>query len=89
MLQVSTHGDFQDHIRLWKYPGLMQLASRTAHSARVLYMAVSPDGESVVTGAADETLHFWNMFLETSFSEGECSVYSQGKNIFNQSHFLQ
>ncbi|PNF16794.1 hypothetical protein B7P43_G18397, partial [Cryptotermes secundus] len=59
---VSTHGHFQDQIRLWKYPGLTQLASLTANFARVLYMAESPDGQAVVTGFADETLRFWNVF---------------------------
>jgi len=27
-----------------------------------LYLAVSPDGEAIVTGAGDETLRFWNVF---------------------------
>lgn len=29
---------------------------------RVLYLAMSPDGQTVVTGAGDETLRFWNVF---------------------------
>jgi cell division cycle 20-like protein 1 (cofactor of APC complex) len=58
MLQVSTHGDLQNQICVWKYPGLTRLVSLTAHLARVLYMAVSPDGKAVVTGAADQTLRF-------------------------------
>lgn len=29
---------------------------------RVLYLAMSPDGQSIVTGAGDETLRFWNVF---------------------------
>ena len=29
---------------------------------RVLYLAVSPDGQTVVTGAGDETWRFWNLF---------------------------
>jgi len=36
----------------------------TGHSARVLHMAQSPDGTSVVTAAADETLRFWRCFGE-------------------------
>jgi cell division cycle 20-like protein 1 (cofactor of APC complex) len=28
----------------------------------VLYLAVSPDGQSIVTGAGDETLRFWSVF---------------------------
>ena len=29
---------------------------------RVLYLASSPDGQTIVTGAGDETLRFWNVF---------------------------
>ncbi|KAJ3044260.1 hypothetical protein HDV00_002580 [Rhizophlyctis rosea] len=38
----------------------------TAHSMRVLYMAMSPDGENIVTGAGDETLRFWRVFEKAS-----------------------
>ena len=41
---------------------LVQVAKLTGHSYRVLYLAMSPDGESIVTGAGDETLRFWNVF---------------------------
>ena len=29
---------------------------------RVLYIAQSPNGENIVTGAGDETLRFWKVF---------------------------
>lgn len=38
------------------------VASLTGHANRVLYLAMSPDGETIVTGAGDETLRFWNAF---------------------------
>ena len=47
---------------VWKYPSLVQVAKLTGHSYRVLYLAMSPDGEAIVTGAGDETLRFWNVF---------------------------
>lgn len=34
----------------------------TGHTARVLYMALSPDGSTVISGAADETLRMWKCF---------------------------
>lgn len=37
-------------------------ATLTGHTQRVLYLAMSPDGSSMVTGAGDETLRFWNCF---------------------------
>ncbi len=50
---------------MWKYPSLSQVAKLTGHSTRVLYLAMSPDGEAIVTGAGDETLRFWNVFSKT------------------------
>ncbi|CAG5035431.1 unnamed protein product [Parnassius apollo] len=62
---VSTHGYSQNQILVWKYPSLTQVAKLTGHSYRVLYLALSPDGEAIVTGAGDETLRFWNVFSKT------------------------
>lgn len=62
---VSTHGYSQNQILVWKYPSLVQVAKLTGHSQRVLYLATSPDGDSIVTGAGDETLRFWNVFTKT------------------------
>ena len=59
---VSTHGYSQNQIVVWKYPSLTQVVSLTGHTYRVLYLAMSPDGEVVVTGAGDETLRFWKCF---------------------------
>ncbi|KAL6076452.1 Protein FIZZY-RELATED 2 [Balamuthia mandrillaris] len=59
---VSTHGYSQNQVALWSYPSMTQLASLTGHATRVLYLALSPDGQTVVTGAGDETLRFWNVF---------------------------
>ncbi|XP_048006051.1 fizzy-related protein homolog isoform X1 [Leguminivora glycinivorella] len=62
---VSTHGYSQNQILVWKYPSLTQVAKLTGHSYRVLYLALSPDGEAIVTGAGDETLRFWNVFSKS------------------------
>jgi len=59
---VSTHGYSQNQIVLWKYPSMTQVASLTGHTFRVLYLSMSPDGRTIVTGAGDETLRFWNCF---------------------------
>jgi cell division cycle 20-like protein 1 (cofactor of APC complex) len=59
---VSTHG-FQDNaVVVWKYPSMKKLATLTGHQYRVLYLAMSPDSETIVTGAGDETLRFWKVF---------------------------
>lgn len=48
---VSTHGYSQNQIIVWKYPSMTKLTSLSGHSTRVLYLAMSPDGQTVVTGA--------------------------------------
>ncbi|CAG5861043.1 unnamed protein product, partial [Menidia menidia] len=72
--QVSTHGYSQNQILVWKYPALTQVAKLTGHSYRVLYLAMSPDGEAIVTGAGDETLRFWNVFSKTRSTKESVSV---------------
>lgn len=59
---VSTHGYSQNQIIVWRYPTMSKLATLTGHTLRVLYLAISPDGQTIVTGAGDETLRFWNVF---------------------------
>lgn len=74
---VSTHGYSQNQICVWKYPSMQQIAALTGHTFRVLYLSMSPDGQSVVTGAGDETLRFWNVFnksQEKHERESELSI---------------
>jgi len=59
---VSTHGYSLNQIALWKYPTMQKVATLTGHTYRVLYLAMSPDGSTIVTGAGDETLRFWQVF---------------------------
>lgn len=59
---VSTHGYSQNQVVVWDYPNMTPLATLTGHTMRVLYLAVSPNGETIVTGAGDETLRFWHVF---------------------------
>ncbi|KAK6179711.1 fizzy-related protein homolog [Patella vulgata] len=71
---VSTHGYSQNQILVWKYPSLVQISKLTGHTYRVLYLAMSPDGEAIVTGAGDETLRFWNVFSKTRSTKESKSV---------------
>lgn len=59
---VSTHGYSQNQIVVWRYPTMQKVTTLTGHTYRVLYLAMSPDGSTVVTGAGDETLRFWQLF---------------------------
>ncbi|TMW66248.1 hypothetical protein Poli38472_004013 [Pythium oligandrum] len=59
---LSSHGYSQNELCLWKYPSMAKVKELTGHTSRVLHLAASPDGSTVVSGAADETLRFWKVF---------------------------
>lgn len=59
---LSSHGYAENQLSLWKYPTMARVKDLKGHSSRVLHMVTSPDGSMVCTGAADETLRFWNVF---------------------------
>lgn len=60
---VSAHGFSLNHLTLWKYPTLNKVVDiPNAHTSRILHMTMSPDGQTVCTGAADENLKFWKVF---------------------------
>ena len=58
----------QNQLCVWKYPSMAKMAELTGHTARVLHMAQSPDGHTIVSAAADETLRFWRCF-DTNMSK--------------------
>lgn len=66
---VSTHGYSLNQIVVWRYPSMTKVATLTGHTYRVLYLAVSPDGSTIVTGAGDETLRFWQVFPGPRFHD--------------------
>jgi cell division cycle 20-like protein 1 (cofactor of APC complex) len=59
---VSTHGYSLNQIVIWRYPSMSKVTTLTGHTYRVLYLSMSPDGSTIVTGAGDETLRFWQVF---------------------------
>eukprot|EP00012_Vannella_robusta_P005118 CAMPEP_0206202996 /NCGR_PEP_ID=MMETSP0166-20121206/12536_1 /ASSEMBLY_ACC=CAM_ASM_000260 /TAXON_ID=95228 /ORGANISM="Vannella robusta, Strain DIVA3 518/3/11/1/6" /LENGTH=388 /DNA_ID=CAMNT_0053622089 /DNA_START=750 /DNA_END=1916 /DNA_ORIENTATION=- len=59
---ISSHGFSQNQLIVWEYPTMTKLTELSGHTQRVLQMAMSPEGETVVSVAADETLRFWKVF---------------------------
>ncbi|RKP40138.1 WD40-repeat-containing domain protein [Dimargaris cristalligena] len=74
---VSAHGYSQHHIALWSYPDFKKIATLTGHRTRVLNSALSPDGENLVTAAADETLRFWKVFKPPSRPSANVALIHQ------------
>ncbi|ODM89259.1 Fizzy-related protein [Orchesella cincta] len=75
---VSTHGYAHNHVAIWKYPSLKLVAKLKGHTQRVLYMALAPDGETICTGASDETLRFWKVF-----EKSPCRVKKSSLDLFD------
>ncbi|KAI9247862.1 WD40-repeat-containing domain protein [Sporodiniella umbellata] len=63
---ISSHGyarsEEPNKIHLWKADGYQKKGSLSGHQSRVLYMAMSQDENTLVTGAPDESLMFWDIF---------------------------
>lgn len=81
---VSTHGYSLNQIIVWKYPSMTKVATLTGHTYRVLYLSLSPDGQTIVTGAGDETLRFWNVFPPSEAKSNtvfSCSAYQTSSKV--------
>ena len=61
---LSSHGFSKNQLCLWKYPSMVKVGEFNGHTSRVLHLSQSPDGTSVCSAAADETLRFWRVFGE-------------------------
>jgi cell division cycle 20, cofactor of APC complex len=61
------------------------------HTSRVLHMAISPDGGTVVSAAADETLRFWDVFVPPGKSKSvkRSAGDMHGKEIPLSADFLR
>lgn len=59
---VSSHGFPRHQLTVWDYPSLSKISDLTGHTSRVLKTALSHDGTTVCSAAADETLRFWKIW---------------------------
>lgn len=62
---ISTHGYSLNQMIVWNYSSNFDRLRKDdvimAHKLRVLYLATSPCGKYVATGAGDETVRIWNL----------------------------
>jgi cell division cycle 20, cofactor of APC complex len=71
---VSSHGYAHNQLCVWRYPSLQRVKELPGHTARVLHTALSPDGATVVSAAADETLRFWEVFAGVAPARGSSAA---------------
>ena len=67
---LSAHGYAQNQLSLWRFSDMKRISDFSGHSARVLSVAQNPEGSTVVSAGADETLRFWPVF-ESSIVKNE------------------
>lgn len=74
---ISGHGYAENQLSIWSYPTLSKVADLTGHTERILSMSMSPDGSTVVSAAADETLRFWKCFASDGKQKKKSRVAAQ------------
>lgn len=82
---LSSHGYAENQLCLWRYPSMVRVKELKGHTSRVLHLACSPDGQTVVSAAADETLRFWNVFAPAG-KRGKDSTQGMGASLGNALH---
>jgi cell division cycle protein 20 (cofactor of APC complex) len=85
---LSSHGFSQNQLCLWKYPTMAKVAEMNGHTSRVLHLAQSPDGTTVASAAADETLRFWKCFGDGSKSSSTGTSKAVSKSAAGMSSSL-
>lgn len=86
---VSSHGYSQNQLIVWKYPSMTKVTELTGHTSRVLHMAMSPDGSTVVSAAGDETLRFWKIFdasASTRLASNAAATQKKKSTMFSNTY---
>ena len=73
---LSAHGFSQNQLCLWKYPSMVKMGELSGHTSRVLHLTQSPDGTTLVSGAADETLRFWRIFGDSQDKSSKVRLFA-------------
>jgi len=86
---VSAHGFSDNCLTVWKYPSMTKVAQLSGHTSRVLALAMSPDGETCVSAAGDETLRFWKLFEREPSRSSSHSKHQLSSSIINKNTMIR
>lgn len=78
---ISAHGYMNNELIMWKYPTMQPFHELTGHTQRVLGMVMSPDGSTVVSVGADETLRFWECFQIDREAKKKTDIQASKENM--------
>ncbi|CAJ1027083.1 putative Anaphase-promoting complex subunit 4 WD40 domain/WD domain, G-beta repeat [Leishmania utingensis] len=84
---VTAHGYTDNQLSIWRYPSLRRIANLIGHTSRVLHLALSADGQTVVSAAGDETLRFWRCFPASEPRESSPHLYRSSYSSPNSFSF--
>lgn len=82
---ISAHGFATHQLTIWKYPSMTKQIDLTGHTQRILQLALSPDGSTVMSASGDETLRLWKCFAQDPNSTKKKLVNDEKKSIFSKS----
>ena len=78
---LSGHGYSQNQLSLWRYNEMNKIGEFNGHTARILGMCQNPEGTTVVSAGADETLRFWSIFASSVKGTGKGTRDSPGNGM--------
>lgn len=73
---MSAHGYSNNELSVWSYPSMEKVADINYHKKRVLELRQGPDGSTVASASADQTLCLWKLSSSKKVVDDDDSVLS-------------